>query len=213
MIKNILCYSHSNFDNIMQNNNWINSPGPNCSAISICSPNDIGFEHWFKDDCHGLLTSVFNLDIDDGGPFWFKEFASDNYDKSLKYFLKGNLKMSNAYFNYIDTYGTLIHVMDYEEAFNLVKWIDNRIRNFDSTIYIHCGAGVSRSQGVVRYILDTYGDEFDIHTNKNNPCLTPNSHVVMMLKRAYVHLLYNGYFDMLDNLNDGKSNYNRYVFK
>ena len=191
--KNIFCYSQYEFDELMRNKNWYDHPGVNCSAISICTPNDPDFEHWFRDDCHDTLSSVFNLDINDVGPFWFNEYASENYDKSLEYFLKGDLKMSNAYFNYIDSYDTLIHVMDYEEAFDLVKWIDKRIHDFDNTIYIHCGAGASRSQGVVRYILDTYGDEFDIKTRDSNPCLTPNVHVTMMLKRAYLHL--HGYFN------------------
>lgn len=186
--KNILCYSQYEFDKLMRSKNWYDHPGVNCSVISICTPNDPDFEHWFKDDCHGTLSSVFNLDINDDGPFWFNEFASENYDKSLEYFLKGNLKMSNAYFNLTDSYGTFIHVMNYEEAFDLVKWIDKRIRNFDNTIYIHCGAGASRSQGVVRYIIDTYGNEFNIKTGDSNPCLTPNVHVTMMLKRAYRNL-------------------------
>ncbi len=190
MIKNILCYSYHDFNQIMRDRNWYEHPGVNCSVISICSPNKYDLsEHWFKDDCHGMIESVFNLDINDEGPFWFNEYASENYDKSLEYFLKGNLKMSNAYFNLTtDSYGTFIHVMNYEEAFDLAKWIDKRIHDFDNTIYIHCGAGASRSQGVVRYILDTYGKEFEIKTNPNNLCLTPNMHVVIMLKRAYRNL-------------------------
>lgn len=84
----------------------------------------------------------------------------------------------------------VLHVLDYEEAFDLAKWIDFRIKH-DETIYIHCAAGASRSQGVVRYIVDTYGNEYDIRLNPNNPNDTYNPHVAMMLKRAYRELYIN----------------------
>ena len=81
----------------------------------------------------------------------------------------------------------VVHALDYEESFKLVRWIDCRIK-YDETIYIHCAVGASRSQGVVRYIVDTYGNEYDIRLNPDNPNNTYNPHVVMMLKRAYREL-------------------------
>lgn len=197
--KNILCYSHYDFDKIMKNNGWIDSPPKGVSCISICSPNEYDLsEHWFKVDYNKNTNHnrVFNLDIDDCGPFWFGHLENDCYDKALELYNKGNLKQSNAYFshNYISgankEYFEVLHILDYEEAFKLVDWLDWRIKH-DDIIYIHCAVGASRSQGVVRYILDTYGHEYDIKTNPDNPCLTPNSHVVMMLKRAYRQLFYN----------------------
>lgn len=182
--KNILCYSHIDFNNIMKRNEWYYKPGVNTSAISICSTNDeLGDStiHWFEDDCHDTVESVFNLDIDDIGPYWFTDTNIDFYDMTFELYINGNINESNSYFDYDDKY----HILNWEEAFDLVKWIDNRINNFDNTIYIHCAAGVSRSQGVVRYIIDTYSDQFNIVTNRNNPCITPNLHVTRMLKRAY----------------------------
>jgi len=194
-IKNILCYSHYNFDNIMKNRNWYDHPGINVAAISICSPNEGDLaEHWFKDDCHNNVNSIFNLDIDDISPFWFENHESECYDKSLELYNEGKIKQSNAYFNHIYVNGqnkefvNILHALDYDEAFDLVKWIDDRIRNFANTIYVHCAVGASRSQGVVRYIVDTYGNEFDIKLNPNNPNNTYNPHVLMMLKRAYREL-------------------------
>ena len=193
-VKNIICLDKYSFDDLMEHNGWIYAPGHGVSCISICSPNDGQCsEHWFKH----WHENIFNLDIDDHGPFWFGKHEADCYDKSLALYNDNQVKLSNAYFNNVYISGSnrefcsLIHVLDYEEAFALVKWIDYRIKH-DDTIYIHCAAGVSRSQGVVRYILDTYGDEYDIKTNPNNPCLTPNIHVVLMLKRAYRHLYYYG---------------------
>ena len=198
--KNIICLDKYSFDDWMEHNGWIDSPPKGVSCISICSPEDGECsEHWFKKDYKDGLkyNRVFNLDIVDHGPFWFGKHEADCYDKSLALYNDNKVKLSNAYFNnvYISgsnrEYCSLIHVLDYEEAFALVKWIDFHIKH-DDTIYIHCAAGISRSQGVVKYILDTYGDEYDIKTNPNNPCLTPNVHVVLMLKRACRHLYYYG---------------------
>ena len=176
----------------MDANNWTDKLPQGVSAISICSPNEGDLaEHWFKNDWNtndeNRNPRVFNLDIDDCSPYWFKNQESECYDDALKLYLDKEIKRSNAYFNQlnvlVDSY-YMCHALNYEEAFNLVDWIDWRIKH-DNTIYIHCAVGVSRSQGVVRYIVDTYGDEFDIKLNPNNPNNTYNPHVVMMLKRAY----------------------------
>lgn len=198
-IKNILCYSHYDFDKIMEKNQWIDKLPQGISAISICSPNEGDLaEHWFKTDWHSSYhtdgeqcnSRVFNLDIDDASPFWFDNHESECYDKSLDLYKDGKKKQSNAYFNNLYISGKnrefvdILHVLDYEEAYDLVDWIDWRIKH-DETIYVHCAVGASRSQGVVRYIVDTYGGEYDIRLNPNNPNNTYNPHVVLMLKRAY----------------------------
>jgi len=195
-IRNILCYSHVEFDKIMENNGWIETLPQGVSVISICSPNEGDLsEHWFKNDWNnnkGDLTDyrIFNLDIDDLSPYWFGNHESKCYDDALELFNNGKIKESNRYFNYLYISGAnkewvdIVHALDYEEAYNLVDWIDWRIKH-DETIYVHCAVGASRSQGVVRYIVDTYGGEYDIRLNPNNPNNTYNPHVVMMLKRAY----------------------------
>ena len=197
-IKNILCYSHYDFDNIMKNNNWIDTLPKGVSAISICSPNEGDLtEHWFKNDWNintGNLQDyrIFNLDIDDASPFWFDNHESECYDKALELYLDNKIKQSNAYFNHLyisgenKQYVDLLHVLDYEEAFKLADWINWRLKH-DDTIYIHCAVGASRSQGVVRYIVDTYLFDYDIRLNPNNPNNTYNPHVLMMLKRAYMN--------------------------
>jgi len=201
-IRNILCYSHYDFDNIMRNNNWIDKLPQYISAISICSPNEGDLaEHWFKNDWNinaGNLQDyrIFNLDIDDVSPFWFENHESECYDNALELYNDGKIKQSNAYFNHLCISGAnrewvdIVHALDYEEAFKLADWIEWRLKH-DETIYIHCAVGASRSQGVVRYIVDTYGDEFDIKLNPDNPNNTYNPHVVMMLKRAYRELFMN----------------------
>jgi len=194
-IRNILCYSHYDFDNIMRDHCWTDKLPEGVSAISICSPNEGDLaEHWFKKEHKDGLTSsrVFNLDIDDLSPFWFENHESKCYDDALDLFNDGKIKESNRYFNYLYISGPnrewvdIVHALDYEEAFDLAKWIDFRIKH-DETIYIHCAVGASRSQGVVRYIVDTYKYDYDIRLNPNNPNNTYNPHVLMMLKRAYMN--------------------------
>ena len=194
-IKNILCYSHYDFDNIMRNNGWIEKPPKGVSCISICSPNEGDLaEHWFKkehNDTDGSFR-VFNLDIDDISPFWFENHESKCYDDALELYNEGKIKQSNIYFNHLyisgneKQYVDVLHCLDYQEAFDLAEWIDWRIKH-DDTIYVHCAVGASRSQGVVRYIVDTYKYDYDIRLNPNNPNNTYNPHVLMMLKRAYMN--------------------------
>ena len=194
-IRNILCYSHYDFDRIMKKNEWFESPPKGVSCISICSPNEDDLaEHWFKNDWNVIGEDhnprVFNLDIDDISPFWFENHESECYDDALELYNNGKIKQSNAYFSHLYISGAdkqwvdVLHALDYEEAYNLVYWIDWRIKH-DETIYIHCAVGASRSQGVVRYIIDTYRGEYNIILNPDNPNNTYNPHVVMMLKRAY----------------------------
>lgn len=199
-ILNVLCYSQYKFDQIMAEQKWDENVPKDVCVISICSKNE-EYEHWFKKDWRDYSLSyrrIFNLDIDDCGPFWFENHENDCYDKALELYDNGDVKQTNAYFSHNYISGTakeffeVIHVLDYEEAFNLVCFINRNIEVCRvKTIFIHCAVGASRSQGVVRYILDTYGHEYDIKTNPNNPCLTPNAHVVMMLKRAYRQLFNN----------------------
>ena len=72
-------------------------------------------------------------------------------------------------------------------AEKIVNFIDD---NIGKDFYIHCSAGVSRSQGIARYILDMY-TEFDYKTRKDNPCITPNITVTAMLKRIKYNKYYN----------------------
>ena len=199
-IRNILCYSHYEFDRIMDKNGWIDYPPKGVACISICSPNEGDLaEHWFKKDINNTGIrgrQVFNLDIDDLSPFWFENHESKCYDDALELYNDGKIKQSNAYFSHLYISGPnkewvdIVHALDYEESFKLVKWIDFEIKH-NETIYVHCAVGASRSQGVVRYIVDTYGYEYDIRLNPDNPNNTYNPHVVMMLKRAYRELFYN----------------------
>ena len=200
-VKNILCYSRYDFNSIMKNNGWIDEIGPNCAAISICD-SDKPDDHWFKTDFYkfglGFFATnfrVFNLDIDDCSPYWFKNHESECYDKALELYKEGKVEQSNNYFNRLVEFGEnneyckMLYPMNYRDAEYLVTWIDYVIKKYD-TIYVHCTAGASRSQGVVRYIIDTYCNDYIIKLNPDNPNDTYNAHVTMMLKRAFREIYY-----------------------
>ena len=71
-----------------------------------------------------------------------------------------------------------------EKALDIVRFIhDNITKDF----YVHCSAGKSRSQAIVRYILDCY-PEYDWSTRIDNPCETPNYYVVRQLKKCHEFL-------------------------
>ena len=177
----LYCYSQEKFDELMQSLGW-NQPIDKFSTISICSPWNEGFDHFFKP---GTPNNI-NIDCDDiVKPFWWKK---DYYDKALELYLDGKVKESNDYFvfNEKDYSGHQLdlRLFNYEQAFLLAAWINSQILKGSGNFYVHCAAGLSRSQAVVRYIIDAYGHEFRWKTRQANPCLYPNNHMVMMLKRA-----------------------------
>ncbi len=176
----LYCYSQEMFDGLMKEFGW-KEPNEKSSTVSICSPWNEHFEHYFKP---GTPNNI-NIDCDDIiHPFWWKK---DNYDEALKLYLDGEVEKSNKFFNYYeeDDNGKSIdlRLLNYEQAFLLASWINVQILNGHDNFYVHCAAGISRSQAIVRYILDTY---IDIHwkTRKNNPCTYYNNHMLLMLKRA-----------------------------
>lgn len=197
--KKLYAFSHMEFDDLMDNCGWHTHPSYGIATISIVSynPSEYDSSHYYDGDYNnGNIGNNFNLDIDDISPFWWETKESELYDKAWDLFEdyltthdKIYLNKSNAYFNYFRTRNDytpeVLHAMNCEEAFYLMQFIEEKILNNKvSDIYVHCGAGVSRSQAVVRYILDTYFN-YNWTIRKNNPPQTPNVHVLSMLKRAY----------------------------
>ncbi len=66
-----------------------------------------------------------------------------------------------------------------ETAEKIVRFIED---HKDMDFLIHCRAGKSRSQGVVRYVLDFYKGPFQ--TNQGNPCRFYNTHTYTALRKA-----------------------------
>lgn len=143
----------------------------NVAIISIGAPWNEDEDHWFKK----TNDNVLNIDFDDVSPeMWWN--GNDYYDEAQ------NSDDQDKYFNYTKSFGDIkydLRSFNYNHARTIVKFIED---HKDFNFFIHCSAGVSRSQGVVRYVMDTYGD---FEANPDNPCVAPNVHVTRMLKRAY----------------------------
>lgn len=182
-MRKLYCYSHQEFDELMEKLGWENRPDNGNSTISIASKNDEESCHWFNVE----LNNNINLDFDDLSPeqWWDKDY----YDETLDCYLEGIYSADTLFFDF-NLEDVHFHAMNYDEAFKLVKFIDERICEGDN-IYVHCSAGASRSQAIVRYILDTYHN-IDWEIREDNPCLTPNWHVVRMLKRASMYIKLKG---------------------
>lgn len=177
----LYCYSQEMFDDLMKEFGW-KEPNEKSSTVSICSPWNEHFEHYFKSG----TPNNYNIDCDDVvRPFWWK---NDNYDEALQLYLDGEVEKSNALFNYYeeDDKGRSIdlRLFNYEQAFLLASWIDVQIKRGHDNFYVHCAAGLSRSQAIVRYILDIYNVEYHWKTRKTNPCTYYNNHILLMMKRA-----------------------------
>lgn len=158
-MKKLWCTSFIEFEQIAKENNWDKEVPDNIAIISI--NNGTYFEneyHVCKD-----ANNVLNLNFDDADPIAYGlaeyiQFYSIPGEKSiiLKFFTN-------------------------EMAKQVVEFIEvNKDKNF----YIHCSAGISRSQAIVKYIKNIYY-EYDWETNPNNPCLHPNGFVFQKLKQAY----------------------------
>lgn len=102
-------------------------------------------------------------------------------DGTVHYFPMSSENILNVDFD--DVGENEINCLDIQTAKTIVDFIE---KNIGKDFYIHCTAGKSRSQGIARFILDMYPD-YNYQTRSNNPCLTPNYHVVATLKR----ILYN----------------------
>lgn len=83
----------------------------------------------------------------------------------------------------IDTPEGKVYGLSDEQADEIYEFIE---RNKGKDFYIHCSAGISRSQGVTRFIVDYYDDYDKTSLNQNNPCLFPNIHVVNLLRRRWL---------------------------
>ena len=66
-----------------------------------------------------------------------------------------------------------------EQAFEIYRFLSG---NIGKDFYIHCRAGVSRSQAVARFLEDCYG--YEVVQGSDRPPF-PNAHVLALLKREY----------------------------
>jgi hypothetical protein len=116
--------------------------------------------------------------------YWLEQEKGD-YDN--EHYLPGGPRVLNLEFDDLmsdrEYQGHIFRSISGEQAREIVDFID---KNFGRHFIIHCKSGVSRSQGVFRYILDTFPEFYEeTEYNQDNPCITPNYTVVTSLKSAY----------------------------
>ena len=111
--------------------------------------------------------NVLNLNFDDIDPI-----ALGLPENSISY------TYENLY--ELGTY-TTVEFFSREMANKCVEFIE---ANKDKHFFIHCSAGISRSQAFVKFIKNTYFEN-EFYTNPDNPCIHPNGYVYQRLAQAY----------------------------
>ena len=153
--KELLCFSHFWFDEFCKKKGYDDSNVPNNIAfISITGTKE----------CQDYY-------LEEKEEHWFKE----SHPNVL------NVEFDDLPCDFYDWKGHRFFGLSMEQAKDIVDFIE---RNLGKNFWIHCRAGQSRSQGIVRFILDCYPD-YEWITSKDNPCDTPNIDVVAKLKRIW----------------------------
>jgi hypothetical protein len=165
------CVGFNEFEHIAKRNGWCVEVPSNIAIISINNGKDAGTD----DEYHVCENdyNVLNLNFDDIDPI---ALGLSDDTETYKY----ENKYAPGTFTTIEFFTT-------DMAKRAVKFIDDIIENnkLDGVdFYIHCSAGVSRSQAFVKFIKNVYY-EYDWETNPNNPCVHPNGFVFQKLMRAY----------------------------
>lgn len=155
----VLVYSHVEFDELCYKNKWDDDNVDNlkdCAFISIIGTQECQKYYLEEEEYH-----------------WFK----NNHSNVL------NLDFDDIEHD-VNWKGHQFKAMTEKDAERIVDFIDD---NIGKTFYIHCRAGRSRSQAIFRYITSMYYKIYDEETcgRRDNPCFSPNMHVVRLLKRAY----------------------------
>lgn len=165
------CTSFLDFKRIAYKNEWDEKVPGNIAIISINNGKDAGTVeeyHICKD-----AENVLNLNFDDVDPMALGLSDDTEIYTYENEYAKGTF--------------TTIEFFTNDMAKRAVKFIEDVIENnkLDGVdFYIHCSAGISRSQAFVKYIKNVY-DFMDWETNPNNPCLHPNGFVFQKLMQAY----------------------------
>ena len=164
-MQKLWCTSFIQFEQIAKEQEWDKKVPKDIAIISINNGKDAGVDEEYH-VCKG--DNVLNLDFDDVEPMAF------DLDDSVE---------THTYKQNNEKEITLEFFTD-KQAKDAVKFIEeHKDRNF----FIHCSAGISRSQAFVKYIQYIYrGTEWE--TNPINACQFPNGFVYQKLMNAWREL-------------------------
>ena len=153
----LYCYSRKDFVNTMKENGWTNGHIPdNVAIISICCTKAVR-ENYHSAHYQGKHDENYFYDANN-----VLNLDFDDIDEEVR-----NCGDYTAY------------NINKRQVIRACEFIDKHI---DCDFYIHCNAGMSRSQAFVKYIQDCYPDR-EWETRKENPCRFPNMYTCNMLKR------------------------------
>ena len=153
--KNLYCFSHREFDLECEKHGWSDS----------CLPPDIAF--------------ISIIGTSECQKYYLGEKEEHFFKQSWPTVL--NLEFDDVSEDSITWKGHTYYGLSMNQAEEIVKFIET---NMGKHFWIHCRAGQSRSQGIVRYILDCY-PEVLWKTRPENPPHTPNIDVLSKLKRIW----------------------------
>ena len=186
----LYCYSIEGFNNAMKRLGYGRDDEKllekdNIAVISICctDTNPEEYKGMFAEEHYFLNKSnspnILNIEFDDLDPALWLGLDFDPDNASKEDFIYGKKS----------SYGKSPVALDWEKAKVIVDFV---VANIGKDFYVHCSAGVSRSQAVVRFILDCFSfpgnGRYNYKTRPDNPCVTPNMHVLRMLKRTYMRM-------------------------
>lgn len=160
----LYCYGLNKFTRQMRTNGWTDETLPsNVAIISICCTDTLNIESdWSEWHVFKDADNVLNIEFDD-------------LDKDVLYRLGP------------DTVKEYEHrCLTEEQAKQIVDFI---IKHKDKDFYVHCSAGVSRSQAIIKFIhLNLSEDKNQFELNPNNSDYSfANGYVYSLLTKYYRH--------------------------
>jgi predicted protein tyrosine phosphatase len=155
MRQKLWCTGFNEFKRLVKTNNWDSCLPEDIAIISIINGKDCGN----PEEYHILSDSdrVLNLEFDDVSP---EAFGLSDDSERMKY-----------------SEDTVLEFFTDFQAKDVIDFVEN---NLNKNFFIHCSAGVSRSQAVTKFILLNYSDR-DWELNSNNPIMFPNGFVYQKL--------------------------------
>lgn len=159
MKQKLWCTGFNNFKKLVETNNWESYLPEDIAVISIINGKDCGN----PEEYHILNTSdrVLNLEFDDVSP---EAFGLSDNSETMRY----------------DEDTVLEFFTDFQ-AKNIINFVEN---NLNCNFFIHCSAGVSRSQAITKFILLNYSDR-DWELNQDNPIMFPNGFIYQKLNKIF----------------------------
>lgn len=182
MKKKLLCYSKDEFEKVMNWSRWSDKTLPDDVAIiSIGEPDDHSSKGHLFDNNH---ENVLNIDFYDIDLMEFYTIIAHQKDgKHIS--VHSSYERSYVESRDNDTNTTIVYeCFNHKQAAQIIEFIE---KNIGKDFYIHCHAGLSRSQAVVMFMLTHFNKYYDYTClNTQNLPKIPNQWVLDCLNNVYI---------------------------